>query len=230
MCKRLVVILMFFCAFAFALELEEKVKICGVCGNVVRVTTVVSANTFGSMDLDLRPAPERRDTLKYQIELCRDCGYCWPDIGKERKRESIAQVLNAPLKFDDLAALFARAAEIEIATNQGASFASFMLYMKAAWAEDDAKNDDEAKKYRRQAVEQMTKYMEADQTARITPDNYLIQIDAARRCGDFELAEKLLKTATPMANAGLLRKILVFQKRLIERKDAGRYTVADADI
>jgi hypothetical protein len=77
--------------------------------------------------------------LKYQIQLCRKCGYCWPDISKERKREKITTTLNAPLAFDDTAALFARAAEIEIADN-APSFASYMLYMKAAWVMDDLKN------------------------------------------------------------------------------------------
>ena len=57
------------------------------------------------MDLDLRPAPEKRDTLKYQIQLCRKCNYCWPDIGKERKREKIAEVLDKPLASDNLDAL-----------------------------------------------------------------------------------------------------------------------------
>ena len=115
--------LLFICLFAIstalhAVTFKEDTKICGVCGQPVHVTIAQNLLTGGgSMDLDLRPAPEKRDTLKYQIQLCRKCGYCWPDIAKERKHEKIAKVLNAKLAFDDTAALFARAADIEIADN-----------------------------------------------------------------------------------------------------------------
>ena len=52
-----------------ALTLKEDTKICGVCGQPVHVTVVQRLLSGGAMDLDLRPAPEKRDTLKYQIQL-----------------------------------------------------------------------------------------------------------------------------------------------------------------
>ena len=179
------------------------------------------------MDLDLRPAPEKRDTLKYQIQLCRKCGYCWPDIAKERKREKITTTLNAPLTFDDTAALFARAAEIEIADN-APSFASFMLYMKAAWVMDDLKNKKKSDEYRKLAIRQMELYMERDAIARTTGDNYLALIDVLRRIGDFEKAKRILSIAELYATESVLPQILAFQKKLIENKDSERYTTADA--
>ena len=210
-----------------AVTLKEDTKICGVCGQPVHVTVAQNLLTGGgSMDLDLRPAPEKRDTLKYQIQVCRKCNYCWPDIAKERKHEKITAVLSKPLAFDDLAALFARAAEIEIADN-APSFASYMLYMKAAWVMDDLKNKKKSDEYRKLAIKQMELYMERDATARTTGDNYLAYIDALRRIGEFEKAKRAAEVAALYAKESILPQILDFQKKLIENKDTGRYTVAD---
>ncbi|MBR4901344.1 MAG: DUF2225 domain-containing protein [Victivallales bacterium] len=213
-------------AVLHAVTLKEDTKICGVCGQPVHVTITQHLLTGGSMDLDLRPAPEKRNTLKYQIQVCHKCNYCWPDIAKERKREKIAAVLNKPLAFDDLAALFGRAAEIEIADN-APSFASYMLYMKAAWVMDDQKNKQKSDEYRKLAIRQMELYMERDATARTTGDNYLAYIDALRRIGEFEKAKRVAEVATLYATESILPKILDFQEKLIENKDTGRYTVAD---
>ena len=210
-----------------AVTLKEDTKICGVCNQPVHVTVAEKILTGGgSMDLDTRPAPEKRDTLKYQIQFCPKCGYCWPDIAKERKRDKIDAVLKSPLNFSDTAALFARAAEIEIAGN-GPSFASFMLYLKAAWTMDDLKNKRKSDEYRKLAIKQMELYMERDAVARTTGDNYLAIIDALRRVGDFQKAQKAAEVAALYAKESILPQILAFQKKLIEAKDSGRYTVAD---
>ena len=224
-------VMLFVCviAAAFAVKavtLKDEVKICGVCGQPVHVKIVTSAPTAGSKDLDLRPAPEQRNTLKYQIQYCPKCAYCWPDIAKERKREKISHVLNQPIQFDDLAALFARAAEIEIADN-APSFASFMLYLKAAWVCDDLKNKKKSDEYRRLASQQMDLYMERDAVARTTGDNYLTHVDVVRRIGDFDKARRLLSFADLYAKESILPLIVAFQKKLVENKDTGRYTVAD---
>ena len=73
--------LLFICLFAisatlYAVTLKEDMKICGICGQPVHVTVAKNLLTGGSMDLDLRPVPERRDTLKYQIQVCYKCNYC----------------------------------------------------------------------------------------------------------------------------------------------------------
>ena len=135
-------------------------------------------------------------------------------------------MLDKPLAYDDLAALFARAAEIEIADN-APSFASFMLYMKAAWVMDDLKNKRKSDEYRKLAIKQMELYMERDAIARTTGDNYLAYIDALRRIGEFSKAKKVAEVAALYAKESILPKILDFQIKLIENKDTGRYTVAD---
>ncbi|MBP5673055.1 MAG: DUF2225 domain-containing protein [Lentisphaeria bacterium] len=211
---------------AQAFDIKDDTKICGVCSQPVHVKIAISIQTVGSRDLDLRPAPELRDTLKYQIQYCPKCGYCWPDIAKERKREKIDHILNQPIQYDDIAALFARAAAIEIADN-APSFASFMLFLKAAWVCDDLKNKRKSDDYRRLASHQMDLYMERDAIARTTGDNYLTQVDVVRRIGDFDKARRLLAIADLYAKESILPLILAFQKKLVENKDTGRYTVAD---
>ena len=209
-----------------ALTLKEDTKICGVCGQPVHVVIAQKLLAGGSMDLDLRPPLEKRNTLKYQIQHCHKCNYCWPDIAKERKREKIDAILSRPLASDDLASLFARAAEIEIADN-APSFASFMLYMKAAWVMDDLKNKKKSDEYRKLAIRQMELYMERDAIARTTGDNYLAYIDALRRIGEFTKARKVVEVASLYAKESILPQILDFQKKLIENNDSDRYTVAD---
>ena len=99
--------------------------------------------------------------------------------------------------------------------------------MKAAWVMDDLKNKRKSDDYRKLAIKQMELYMERDATARTTGDNYLAYIDALRRIGEFAKAQKYTEIAALYATESILPKILDFQKKLIENKDTGRYTVAD---
>ena len=52
--------------------------------------------------------------------------------------------------------------------------------------------------------------------------------DALRRIGEFSKAKKVAEVAALYAKESILPKILDFQIKLIENKDTGRYTVADA--
>ena len=203
--------LLFICLFAISVALhavtfKEDTKICGVCGQPVHVT--IAQNLLTGV------RQRKMDEIVQQGE-------------EARKREKITTTLNAPLTFDDTAALFARAAEIEIADN-APSFASFMLYMKAAWVMDDLKNKKKSDEYRKLAIRQMELYMERDAIARTTGDNYLALIDVLRRIGDFEKAKRILSIAELYATESVLPQILAFQKKLIENKDSERYTTADA--
>ena len=48
---------------------------CAVCGRTHKFRVVGSTNSFGSPDLDLRPAPMQRDTIHTWVQTCPDCGY-----------------------------------------------------------------------------------------------------------------------------------------------------------
>ena len=102
-----------------------------------------------------------------------------------------------------------------------------MLYMKAALVMDDLKNKKKSDEYRKLAIKQMELYMERDAIARTTGDNYLALIDVLRRIGEFEKAKKAAEVAALYAKESILPQILDFQKKLIENKDIGRYTVTD---
>ena len=50
-------------------------RTCAVCGKEHVFNVVMSTSSFGSMDLDTRPPRMKRDTLKYEIQMCDHCLY-----------------------------------------------------------------------------------------------------------------------------------------------------------
>jgi hypothetical protein len=55
---------------------------CALCGERSTQTTVNSSNTIWYPDLDTRPAPMLRSTIRHWVQNCAACGYCAPDIGE----------------------------------------------------------------------------------------------------------------------------------------------------
>ena len=53
---------------------SEKYK-CAMCGSTNEYNELASTNTFGSPDLDLRPAEMRRSTMPLWVQECPECGY-----------------------------------------------------------------------------------------------------------------------------------------------------------
>lgn len=53
---------------------------CAHCQTDNRVLILASTSSFGSADLDTRPAPMTRYALEQQIQQCRVCNYCAPDL------------------------------------------------------------------------------------------------------------------------------------------------------
>ena len=48
---------------------------CPICGAINRPDRLLSTHSFGSPDLDLRPAPAMGQLLEYMVEACLACGY-----------------------------------------------------------------------------------------------------------------------------------------------------------
>ena len=81
---------------------------CGHCGTENEVIELGSTNSFGSMDLDMRPPPMERDTLAQQIHRCQGCGYCAPDLGERIGADGLLEsdnyrALLADERYPDLA-------------------------------------------------------------------------------------------------------------------------------
>ena len=54
----------------------DRIKVkCSNCGKIQEKIIVMSTNSMGPGDFDLRPAPMMRNTLKYRVQFCENCGY-----------------------------------------------------------------------------------------------------------------------------------------------------------
>ncbi len=55
--------------------IDQFEKKCQVCGKTSMHPVLMSTNSFGYPDLDLRPAPMQRDTMDTWLDECPHCGY-----------------------------------------------------------------------------------------------------------------------------------------------------------
>lgn len=53
---------------------------CAACGARSTQTVVLSASAFGASELDTRPPEMMRSALRYQVQECPSCGYCFESI------------------------------------------------------------------------------------------------------------------------------------------------------
>ena len=72
---------------------EERLS-CGVCGNESVHLVLNSTSSFGSPDLDLRPAEPQRSSISYTMHFCPSCGFCAPLLdAKDTPRIDIIQTI-----------------------------------------------------------------------------------------------------------------------------------------
>ena len=58
---------------------------CSVCGAATKQQVLMSTNSFGPPDLDLRPAEMERSTMSCWLQECPNCGFVSNDLGKPEK-------------------------------------------------------------------------------------------------------------------------------------------------
>jgi len=61
---------------------DELPVTCAVCGTTSVHPILMSTNSFGSPDLDLRPAEMQRSTVWMWVQRCPQCGYCADSLDK----------------------------------------------------------------------------------------------------------------------------------------------------
>jgi hypothetical protein len=70
---------------------------CAFCGNQQETFSLLSSNTDGHYDLDLRPPEMLRSSMRYWVQECEHCGYCATDISEEipdEMRSLIEPIIN----------------------------------------------------------------------------------------------------------------------------------------
>lgn len=216
--------------------LYKKSVDCAVCLTTQEITLVGSTNAFGSMDLDMRPPPMERNTLKYQIHWCEECGFCGPklawyeglDVGLATGRDYLAVLLDNA--YPDLARMFrAHGFLSSMAKNHVAAISA---YMKAAWVCDNFPLRGKAAiACRKQALSLLSVLHESRNT--YTSDlvtDQVLKIDLLRRTEQFDAAAEQISALGNGVLAEVLRQILNFQARLCSSKDVACYQVSDAMI
>ncbi len=226
---------------------------CAVCDTVNEQTRLTSTNTMGPPDLDTRPAPMQRDTLRFVIARCTTCGYCAPDldeapadaraiIAAEAYQARMHDAASPELANTYLCWSLVCAAEREY---HRAGWAA----LSAAWVCDDAALDDLARAQRtetpndpatnanvtaacacrRHAIGDFLTAREYEQVfMQGDGGEELLLTDLYRRCGEFALAGQMATRGSAKASDETISAILRGQLALIARQDADAHTIPDA--
>jgi len=207
-------------------------KRCFVCGKKHTYQVILSTNSFGSPDLDLRPPEMERSTMPFWIQCCPRCGYCAPDIGKGLP--IAAQLIKSDLYvkqqrdtiYPELANRFLCRALIAAATED--YHAAGWAAVRAAWACDDA-DQQVAAVCRRKAIALFTR-VRADGNVRIdsTGTDEALLADLLRRSGQFEAVDAICREGLAKGLDGVIGKVLRFQQTLARNRDTACYTIATA--
>ncbi|NLX48938.1 MAG: hypothetical protein GXY82_03505 [Methanospirillum sp.] len=207
-------------------------RVCAVCGERSPQGLVVEAGREGSADLDLRPPPEQRDTIEHWVQECPHCGYCAPAIdqpvvdgavgrvGSDGYRAIRAETGTPPLVVRLLCAS-------TLLEHAGRWVEASETALWAAWAADDAGDNEAALRARRRFLDLVEDLRGRGEHYIEDPDaEALVMVDVARRAGEFDraagLADRLAAVQDPRFGA-----IVAFQRARIAARDTGRYTVEE---
>ena len=214
----------------------QKEVACAACGHRFVTEQVGSTNAFGSMDLDMRPPPMRRDTQPYDIQECPGCHFCAPEVESPPDGVDTAWVQSPGYRN---VALDASTPELPRRFLAFASLAKFgnlepanaWANLNAAWAFDDLGPAwDTRAAACRTAVEQIVHRLHG--VGMTFSDNretdQILCLDLLRRSGRFEEAEAAASELMASATSDILRSIATFQRRCAKGQDAGCHRVDEA--
>ncbi|MEI7940721.1 MAG: hypothetical protein WCK27_28935 [Verrucomicrobiota bacterium] len=206
---------------------------CSQCRKLSEHEVIESAGSFGSSDLDIRPAEMMRSTLPQQVQCCPHCGYCMPSVSAPLPNVSTLlasaeyrQQLESK-EYPELANRFLCSAMIleSLGRLKDAGWAC----IHGAWACDDAGDIQPAKNCRLRAESAIGRAIINGQGTTDRPGfDFLILADLLRRAGEFERADQRLKEGfSPNCDQEVLF-LLIFERLLINRRDTACHTVEEA--
>lgn len=191
-------------------------RLCAICGTATRPPFRIPV-AEGAPDLDFRPGEPARATLADWLQTCRNCVAAAPDLAALPL--SAAEVVRS----ENYKWLERHAAHIRPHLRWARLCAAHLrgaVFLQAAWAEDDAGNDDAAKALRLRAIR-------AWGTPEAAVDR-MRKIDVLRRVGNFDRAQIhagiLLESDPDPTSAAILR----FQLARIADGDLGRHMMSAA--
>jgi hypothetical protein len=211
---------------------RNKVR-CQSCEAESEQTVLTSTNSFGAPDLDLRPAPMKRDTMNYWLQQCPQCRIICPDITEPPvgAKAVVAGPQYLALARDtgipDLCRKF-RAWGF-LAETLGLAQAAADAHLHAAWAADDANAPLIAKSQRLAAVALYTPVRDRKKVDPEQPGSAEILLaDLWRRSENWGNAVREAKQGLNVATEDCIRELCAYEIRLAESNDAACHTVDQA--
>jgi len=170
--------------------------------------------------------------MPYWVQECPHCGYCSADIAvlikgaKDLVSGSEYQNQLTHAEFVDLANKFL--CEAMIYSNAEQLQDTVWAYLHAAWACDDAGQQENAINCRKQALEIL--FIIENTGGKLFEEQgglELLITDLARRCGQFDLALEYIQKALELNIGDVIKKCLIFEKQLVENQDLKVHTLQE---
>ena len=204
-------------------EFEEK---CSVCGKSSPHPVLMSTNSMGYADLDLRPPEMQRSTMNTWIKECPHCGYVASDLGDELKISKDflkSEEYSTCDGYDFKSKLSERFYKrYLIAKQSNDALGCFLGLRNCTWKCDDY-SDENAIAIRKIALTYIDELMGQEGEDKDTL--LLIKLDFLRRSGEFE--QLISEYENVAIGDELMDKIAQFQIQKALEKDTDCYTVKD---
>jgi hypothetical protein len=161
---------------------------CGACGEMSSHPVLLSTNTFGFADLDLRPPSMQRETMHTWVLECPHCGYVSgrleeePEIPMDFLKSDRYRTCDGFEFRGKLASIFYR--NYMIMDELGNLEASFYSLLHCAWDCDDRDDAENARKIRKLALTYIDRMIEKDGEGK--NDLLVMKSDILRRAGEFD--------------------------------------------
>ncbi len=202
---------------------------CAVCGRAVELPWLAESTRLEGDDLDTRPAMMERGTIAIWVAECPGGGYCAYDlstappgaaalVGSEAYRAVRADRSRRALANRFLCASLLRGASGEHAR-------AFWAALHAAWTCDDDDRFQAASLCRGVALGYARRALAAGQAI---DGGEVVLADVLRRAARWKEAGAIVRKTLAARPPAAVEALLVFEKRLIARKDAGCHTVEEA--
>lgn len=205
---------------------------CPMCGNEFEEYGIMSSNTMGAPDLDLRPAPMYRDTISRWINQCPRCGYVCesfptmseyesgeyerPQITEEFLKSESYQSCNGIVFKSGTSKKFYRqyliALELDDIDNE------ITALRHCAWTCDDAGDEANAVMMRKECV-RLINQTDTNENGEV------IKADLMRRAGLF--GELIEEYSDKTYSEDILNDIIAFQIEKSMQEDTSCYTLDD---
>ena len=212
---------------------EQQSVVCGACGCVFTHKTWAMTSSCGSPALDTRPPEMDCMMLETCIQRCPSCGYCSSNatkfdewlravMGGSAYRSQLADP-----HYPALASTFICAGLLAEASDQRHAAASANL--RAAWVLDDEGKDKLARVCRSRAADTFLALLSAGHPFAAQPGvSEAIVTDCLRRAGRGAEALQVIERALGQSYDDIIRRILQFQRMLVQRGDTGSHLISEA--